>query len=279
MNLRAAVGLPENCETLEVDGVRLAYTRSGHGPALVCLHAVGHGGGDFAGIEKSLSDQFEVICIDWPGHGRSGSDTQALGPGRYAQLLCGLLESLKVEQPILLGNSIGGATALIYAQQKPVKALVLCDSGGLVPVNGFVRTFCAVFAWFFNAGARGSRWYMPMFRWYYRFLVLPQAAAAEQRERIIRSGYEIAPLLRDAWRGFGKADADLRELAQSLSAPVWFAWARQDRVIPLSMCMPCIRKMKHAQLTQFDGGHTAFLEQPAAFVAGFKAFMTTLKSA
>jgi pimeloyl-ACP methyl ester carboxylesterase len=157
--------------------------------------------------------------------------------------------------------------------------LVLCDCGGLVSVNAFVRSFCGFFAWFFNAGARGARWFMPMFRAYYRFMALPQAAAAEQREKIIRSGYEIAPLLRDAWRGFGQADADLRETAQALSVPVWFAWAKQDRVIPLGMCMPCIRKMKQATLTKFDGGHTAFLEQPAAFVAGFKTFASTLKSA
>lgn len=278
MSLRSAVGVPENCETLEVDGVRLAYARSGQGPALVCLHAVGHGGGDFTELEQSVRDRFDVILIDWPGHGRSGLDTQEANPKRYAQLLDGFLKSLKVENPILLGNSIGGATALLYAKQNPVRAMILCDSGGLVPVNFFVKTFCAAFTWFFSAGARGARWFAPMFRAYYRFMVLPQKAALDQRERIIRSAYEIAPLLRDAWRGFGQADADLREIAQALEVPVWFAWAKQDRVIPLNLCMPCIRKMKQARVTQYPGGHSAFLEQPAAFIEGFNAFTSTLKS-
>lgn len=279
MSLRAVVGVPENCEFLEVDGVRLAYARSGRGPALVCLHAVGHGGGDFAGLAAALGESHEVIRIDWPGQGRSGPDTQLPSPKRYAQLLEGLLTSLKVQKPTLIGNSIGGAAALHYAQKNPVQALILCDAGGLVPVNFFVRTFCAFFAWFFNAGARGSRWFRPMFAAYYRYLVLPQAAASEQRERIVNSAYEIAPLLRDAWHGFAQADADLRQVAQALDVPVWFAWAKQDRVIPLNLCMPCIRQMKRAQLSKFDGGHTAFLEQPAAFVSGFHSFMNTLESA
>jgi len=279
MNLRLAVGLPGNCEMIEVDGVRLACSRRGQGPALVCLHAIGHGGGDFSGVEEALHDRFEVIRIDWPGQGRSGPDTQAPSPQRYAQLLDGVLQFMKVQRPILLGNSIGGATALMYAKQKPVSALILCDSGGLVAVNGFVRMFCSAFAWFFNAGAHGAGWFMPMFRGYYRFIVLPQAAATEQRNKIVRSAYEIAPLLRDAWHGFAQPEADLREVAQALDVPVWFAWAKQDRVIPLSMCMPCIRKMKRAQLTKFAGGHSAFLEQPADFLQGLKAFLGSLKSA
>lgn len=279
MNFRFAVGVPENCSMLEVDGVQLAYVRSGRGPALVCLHAIGHGGGDFAELEKSLRDRFDLIRIDWPGQGRSGPDAQAPSPKRYAQLLDGVLKSLNVEQPILLGNSIGAAAALLYAKQRPVMALILCDSGGLVPVNGFVRAFCAAFTWFFAAGARGARWFMPMFRCYYRFLVLPQKAAADQRDRIIRSAYEIAPLLRDAWHGFGQADADLRAIAQALDVPVWFAWARQDRVIPLNLCMPCIRQMKQAEVTHYAGGHSAFLEQPDKFLEGFNAFTGALKSA
>lgn len=278
MSLRAAAGLPEGCETLEVNGVRLAYDRKGKGQALVCLHAVGHGSGDFSELRESLADRFEVIRIDWPGQGRSGPDTRSPGPHRYAQLLRGVLEGLQIEQPILIGNSIGGATALVYASQWPVKALVLCDTGGLLPVNSFVRMFCAAFAWFFSAGARGARWFMPLFRAYYRFMVLPQAAAATQRERIIRSGYEIAPVLRDAWRGFGQREADLQQLAQSISVPVWFAWAKQDRVIPLSLCMPCIRRMPTATVTKYQGGHSAFLEQPGAFVEGFNAFVGGLPS-
>ena len=86
----------------------------------------------------------------------------------------------------------------------------------------------------------------------------------------------MAPTLREAWAGFGQPAADIRDVAWSLDVPVWFAWAKNDRVIPLVFCRPAIAKMQRATLTTFSGGHAAFLEQPDAFAAGFASFASTL---
>jgi 4,5:9,10-diseco-3-hydroxy-5,9,17-trioxoandrosta-1(10),2-diene-4-oate hydrolase len=279
MNLREHAGVPSDAHEIVVDGVRLAVARTGSGQAVVCLHAIGHGGRDFEGFADAVNDRFEVIRIDWPGQGRSGSDHQPASAARYAELLAGVLDRLNIVQPIIIGNSIGGAAALLYSRRHNVKALALCDPGGLVAVNAFVRGFCSVFAWFFSKGTAGARWFMSAFRFYYRYMVLPSAAAQAQRERIIRSAYEIAPILQQAWRSFGRPEADLRSVAQSLDIPVWFAWAKQDRVIPLSLCMPFIRKMKNARVTLFKGGHAAFLEQPREFIDAFLSFTSALPDA
>jgi pimeloyl-ACP methyl ester carboxylesterase len=82
----------------------------------------------------------------------------------------------------------------------------------------------------------------------------------------------LAPLLRRAWESFGRPESDLRQVALALDAPVWLAWARSDRVIPLQLVEPCIKRMR-ATLTMFAGGHAAFLEQPEAFVREFEAFI------
>ena len=55
----------------------------GQDPAVVCLHAIGHGGGDFADFASAVKDRFEVIRIDWPGQGQSGPDPKPLSPARY----------------------------------------------------------------------------------------------------------------------------------------------------------------------------------------------------
>jgi pimeloyl-ACP methyl ester carboxylesterase len=279
MNYRQAIGVPADSAEIEVDGARIAVAREGHGPAVVCLHAIGHGGGDFNAFASAIRDDFEVIRIDWPNQGRSGPDPKPLSPSRYAELLDGVLERLHVERPIIVGNSIGGAAALIYARRHPVRALVLCDSGGLVAVNAMVRTFCGAFSRFFAGGERCAWWFRPTFRAYYRFMVLPAPAAAEQRERIINAGYEIAPVLREAWTGFGKPEADIRDIATSLDVPIWLAWGKKDKVIPLAACTPCIRQMKNAHVTKFDAGHAAFLEQPEEFAREFLTFARTLDDA
>lgn len=273
MSNRQTLGVPADSLLLDCAGVRLAVSREGRGPAVICLHAIGHGGRDFEAFAAAACAQYEVIRIDWPGHGRSGPDAAPLSPERYAELLALVVAQLGVVEPIVIGNSIGGAAALLYAARHPVRALVLCDAGGLVPVSGFVRLVTRTMSRFFAAGARGAGWFARAYAFYYRYVVLPSPLAAAQRERIVAAGYEAAPLLAEAWAGFGRPEADLRGIAASLDVPVWCAWAGRDRVIPLWMCQPAIRKMRRASLSTFKGGHSAFLERPAEFWAGFEGFV------
>lgn len=277
-NLRENVGVPASAARVALrSGVELAVAREGEGPPLVCLHATGHGGGDFAELARALAGEYEVIRIDWPGQGRSPSEQVPASAARYGELLIELLDQLGIERPILLGNSIGGAAALHYASARPVHALVLCNPAGLLRVDALTRMVCWLAARFFEAS--GARWFMPLFALYYRRLVLPRAYAREQRERIIAAGHELAPVLREAWRSFGQPDADLRVLASTIQAPVWLAWARNDRVIPLWMCRAAIARIPHATLSTFDAGHAAFLEDPRAFLDGLRAFLRLNPSA
>lgn len=188
-------GVPAGSPTVVADGVRLAYSRAGRGPTVVCLHAVGHGGRDFEAFARLACDAFEVVCIDWPGHGRSGPDTKAPSAARYGELLSLALSQLKIERPVLLGNSIGGGAAIVHAASHPVRGLVLCNSAGLLDVTADVTRACNFMARFFAAGARGAWWFKPAFWAYYTLLVLPSAVARGQRKRIIAAGYETAAVL------------------------------------------------------------------------------------
>jgi pimeloyl-ACP methyl ester carboxylesterase len=123
-----------------------------------------------------------------------------------SELLSDVLEVLHIESPIIIGNSIGGAAALLYAHSHPVRALILCNSGGLVPAGVATRMFCAAIARFFAAGERRAWWFKRAFGAFYRWIVLPTAAASGQREKIVSAAYEIAPLLREAWVGFGRPE-------------------------------------------------------------------------
>jgi len=274
--MRSELGAPAGSAMVEAGGVRIAVARWGSGPPVVGLHAIGHGARDFEALAARIGDRFEVIALDWPGHGRSDEDRrEPASATRYADLLGIVLTKLGVSNPIVVGNSIGGAAAMIHAARAPVRGLVLCDCGGLVEVDTEVRRIIGLFVGFFWAGVRRAWWYRPLFALYYR-LVLPARAARDQRRRIVAAAVELAPVLVQAWTSFAQPEADLRALAAGLDAPVWFAWARSDRVIPLARCRPAIEAMRDARLTQFAGGHAAFLEQPDAFAAGFEAFIATL---
>lgn len=274
---RSAVGATAPWNEVLVDGVRLAYDDGGRGPAVVCLHAIGHGARDFAPLRARLGERYRFIAPDWPGQGNSGDDRHLAGAARYADLLAGFLDALGLDEVVLLGNSIGGAAAIRLAAEQPdrVRALVLANPGGLDRFDRLTPLFTGLMARFFAAGARGARWYPRAFALVCR-QVLRGAEAAPQRQRIAAAGVEAAPILAQAWSSFGTAEADLRGMADKIACPVLFTWAKGDRFNQLSRCRDGIERFREARLEIFPGGHAAFLEQPDAFAATFDEFVAAL---
>jgi pimeloyl-ACP methyl ester carboxylesterase len=279
MPARFRVGATAPWRDVVVDGVRLAVDDAGHGPAIVCLHAIGHGAADFARLRHRLASRWRVLAPDWPGQGRSAPDREAPRAARYAALVEGLLDACGIARAAIVGNSIGGAAAIRFAAAHPerVTALVLENPGGLDRADDLVaRTAIRAMIAFFAAGARGASWFPAAFAAYYR-MVLQRAAAAEERRRIVASAREIAPLLRDAWTGFGEPEADLRHLAPAIRCPVLFAWAARDQLIQLRRCRPAIRGFAGARLETFPAGHAPHLETPDQFESVLERFLEPLR--
>lgn len=257
---------------VEVDGVRLAWEEHGSGEPIVCLHAIGHDRSDFRQLEGG-----RVIALDWPGQGESSADSHPPTARRYRDLLAGFLDALSLSRVVLVGNSIGGATAIEYAAAHPerVQKLVLLNPGGLDAGGAFARFFIGMMVRFFAAGARGARWFRRAFALYYKLVL---RGAPEARARIIAASYPLAPLLRDAWRGFAQPEADLRPLVSKIDCPTLFAWARHDRFIQLRRCRAAIAKFSDARLELFDAGHAPQLETPEQLNASLKRFLTPLEA-
>ncbi len=278
---RTALGATAPWNERRVDGVTLAFDDRGSGPPIVCLHAIGHGASDFRALGTALAARHRVIAVDWPDHGNSSDDPHPASAERYANVLDGLLDALGVEQPVLLGNSIGGAAAIRYAGSHPdrVRALVLENPGGLDPGTGVAPVAIGAMTRFFRAGARGARWFPAAYGAYYRRMVLPRPDAAAQRDRIIAAGPGHARVLADAWTSFGTPAADLRALAPRIACPVLFAWATRDRLVQLGRCRPAIAAFPNARVETFPAGHAAHLEAPAAFLTSLTRFLDALPAA
>ena len=104
--------------------------------------------------------------------------------------------------------------------------------------------------------------------------MLTSEAAWAQRQRIVASGLEIAPLLAQAWRGFAYPDNDIRHELPGLSTPVLVTWARHDRLVRWSRNRKAIELIPRRQVEFFDAGHTPFLEDPVRFVRLVESFLT-----
>jgi 4,5:9,10-diseco-3-hydroxy-5,9,17-trioxoandrosta-1(10),2-diene-4-oate hydrolase len=272
---RSEVGARDPSKRITLDGVSIAYSDTGSaGPVVVCLHAIGHGSRDYDGLSRRLSPGYRVIAIDFPAQGNSGFDLKPASGTRYAQLLGEFVSKLDLHEVTLIGNSIGGAAAIRYTNAHPdrVRALVLCDSGGLGPASGGSRVFVEAFVQFFAAGRRGAFWFPKAFDWYYRRVLLGKPAW-EERNRIVRAAYEIAPTLEQAWRSFADPNENVLPMLPRIKCPVLLAWARQDFVIPLRLAKPSFDAFPKHRLEVFEGGHAAFLEDPDRFENCLRNFL------
>ena len=118
-------------ETIDVEGLRIAYECAGDGPPLVLLHGyVGDGPTTWRRQLDGLSDEFMVIVWDAPGAGRSSDPPEAFGMAGYADCLAGFIERLGLKQPHLAGLSFGGALALALVHRHPAtpKTLILASA-------------------------------------------------------------------------------------------------------------------------------------------------------
>ncbi len=280
--MKYLTGVQEPCRTISVDGINIAYSDEGSGQAVVCLHATAQGGRDYEHFRRMMQSAlgFRVIVIDWAGHGRSSDDREPFTAARCEQILAGFLKALDIQNPILLGNSIGGAAALRFACNHPVaiKAVVACNPGGLAPINWLATTFCSMMAGVAGLGLRRSPVFTVIFGLFCRALLRGPHAAA-QRQRIVEAGYDNARVMQQAWNSFKAPEGDIRAMMPGIQCPVLFAWAKDDGVVALKGSLDAIKSVPNHKLELFSGGHCAYLEAPEQFFPVFMAFARSLEAA
>lgn len=258
---------------IQAAGTAIAVRKHGTGPAVVCLHATGQGARDYDLFAERVQDRFSIFALDWPGHGDSPADTRPASAKRYAEILAGAVDALGLRDIMLIGNSIGGAAAIAYGAAYPdrVRGLVLCDSGGLAPVNLVTRLYCRWMARRFARGAAGDAAFADWFARYYA-TILTEPAAAWRRKEIVANGPAVAGVLEQAWASFATQDADLRHLVPSLTMPILYAWGSKDRTLRWSWSRQAATRAPRHSVQHFKAGHAAFLEQPDEFGHAFERF-------
>ncbi|MFN9726949.1 alpha/beta fold hydrolase [Acidovorax sp.] len=270
----ATRGLQSWCQA----GLEMSYLDTGGAdlPVLVCLHAIGHGSGDFEAMAETMRGRYRIIAPDWPGQGRSRPTSSAPGVRTYAAILQTFVEALQLPRFTLVGNSVGGGAALLYAAQNPhqVIAVVVANPAGLDKGGFLSRVFTRGMSRRFAAAEHDPESFQAWFARYYEQVLTGRAALA-QRQRIVASGLEIAPLLAQAWRGFAEPENDIRRELPSVRAPVLVTWARQDRLVRWSRNRRAIELLQRRRVEFFDAGHTPFLEDPNRFVALVEPFIAS----
>ncbi len=107
-------------------------------PPLLLLHGSCSNTCMWLGDMGQLKKQFRVIAVDIIGEpGKSAESRPDLRTDAYALWLKELLDTLKINKTILVGNSLGGWLALKFSVLYPetIQKLILIAPAGIVPVR------------------------------------------------------------------------------------------------------------------------------------------------
>jgi 4,5:9,10-diseco-3-hydroxy-5,9,17-trioxoandrosta-1(10),2-diene-4-oate hydrolase len=263
----------------EAGGMRLHYHEAGPadstagGTPVVLLHGGGPGASAWSNFGRNLpvfAGRFRTLMIDQPGFGSSDKPPVR---GSYftfaADAVAALLDELGIATVQLVGNSLGGGTAVRFALRFPERAgrLVLMGPGGL-SLNVFAAdpTEGVKALMDFSAPPGPSRQKLAAFL---RTLVFDQALITDE---LVEERYAAAsdPAALAAMASMGASFFDPASAAEGLlwreahrlRQRVLLIWGREDRVNPLDGALVALKLIRRAQLHVFGGcGHWAQLEK------------------
>ncbi|MGW4895658.1 alpha/beta fold hydrolase [Kitasatospora sp. NPDC004240] len=117
--------------TVTRDGVRLhCRDWGGDGPAVLLLHGLAGHAGEWDHQASLLSARHRVIALDQRGHGHSERHPADVTRDAHVADVLAVIEQLGLDRPALVGQSLGGHTALLTAAAHPdrIGALVLVEA-------------------------------------------------------------------------------------------------------------------------------------------------------
>lgn len=232
------------------------------GPPVVYVHGAGgshqHWLRQVRGLPRS-----PTYAIDLPGHGRSE------GPGRdsiasYVDWLLGFLDASEVDQPAVVGHSMGGAIALHMALHHPDRVAGL----GLVATGGRLRVAPQILEGIhqdFQATVR---------------LICGWAFGPESAPEMVRLGIrQMSATPADVLLGdFDACDHfDVMDRLAEIKTPAVIICGTRDRMTPIKYSTTLRDRLSGSVLRLVEGaGHMVMVENPVAVAHALSSLVDRL---
>jgi pimeloyl-ACP methyl ester carboxylesterase len=250
-------------------------------PTLLLLH--GGPGFDHSGFKPAftaIADVAQVIYLDLRGNGRSDAGPrEKWSLEQWADDVGSFCEALSIEAPIVLGHSMGGIVAMLYALRHPhsLSKLVL-SSSSIQPVGE--RSF-ATFERLGGADARAAAiafWTNPDESSFARYeeLCIPlytrAAAPAGYFERAVRNPDMRLLFVDDELRRL-----DLIHEVNRIECPTLIVAGEDDPITPIEDIEEIAAAMRPGivKVVRFaNAGHGVYRDRPEAFFRRLRDFIS-----
>ena len=120
----------QSSRTVQTADWKLHYHEAGSGHPIILLHGSGPGAtgwSNFSGNLGALAEHFRVIAVDMPGWG--ASDPCPVERLEHVDAAIQFMDALGIEKTAVVGNSMGGITAVRLAAEHPDRISHLITMG------------------------------------------------------------------------------------------------------------------------------------------------------
>ena len=254
--------------------LQLHYNDCGSGDeTVVMLHGSGPGASGWANfnrnIEPLVAAGYRVILMDCPGWSKSdpivctGSRSEL-----NARALKGLMDAIGLDKAHLIGNSMGGHSAVAFALANPTRVgkLILLG-GGTGGVSSFVPMP--------TEGIKliGALYRQPTIENLKRMMSVFVYDTSSLTEELFQARLDNMLTRRDHLENFIKsAEANPKQFPDvghrlgEIAAPALVIWGRDDRFVPLDTGLRLVAGLQNAELHVFSRcGHWAQWEHAEKF--------------
>ncbi len=258
--------------TATVNGVNLSYQVDGEGPPLVLMHGFSTGSYVWEPIIAQLARRFQVFRYDHRGHGNSSTPPGPWQIQDFADDLEAFLNYAGLDRVDLMGHSMGGRTALLFALQHGgrLKRLLLAGASGSAPEGDPRGRFEALKELVASEGM-AAVFDSDLFAF-----ALPEAwqsepARSEARERFRKNTPGGFCAAADAIL----ATPDMRGRLGEIAVPTWSCAGEHDAG-PMAFSELCEKNIPECTRAAVPGcGHYPMLDAAEAFIAQLEKFIDT----
>lgn len=247
-----------NFEIINDNGYK--YVEKGEGEVLLLLHGLFGALSNWETVTEHFSRHYKVVIPLMPIYDLPVLSTNV---DSLAKFIHKFIEYKQYDKVSLLGNSLGGHVALVYALDHPEKiySLILTGSSGLYE-DSMGGSF----------PKRESYSYIKE-RVEYTFYK-PETATKELVDEV----YEIVNNRNKALRILSMAKSamrhNLKEELGNITVPVLLIWGKNDRITPSEVGEEFHKLMPNSEIYWIDEcGHAPMMEQPAEFNAILDKFL------
>ena len=272
--LRAGLGVQE----VEVDGIDIGYYDSGpRGDAtLLMIHGFGANRDNWLRFARHFH-QYRVIALDLPGFGTSDKPQDiSYDVASQTERLHAFVQALGIARPHLIGNSMGGHIAALYAARYPaeVASLALLDNAGVTPPRQ-----SEMFAMLERGAAnplvvRKAQDFDALMRFVF---VTPPPLPEPLKRHFAEQSMANQQLYDRIFNQLRERYVPLEPELPKIQVPTLVLWGDHDRVLDVSsieVMQPLLQKP--TVVVMKDCGHAPMLERAEETAGHYQAFLDSL---